>query len=82
MTALTNVAYGLNSFQVFFPVVQTVCLGIKVMVAAGESIERSCGVNVVCANLLEDGEKVRHDPNKLADVNMSIAKATAGPAGL
>lgn len=82
MTALTNVAYALNSFQVFFPVVQTVCLGIKVMVAAGESIERSCGVNVVCANLLQDGLKIRHDPSKLADVIMSTAKTSAGPAGL
>jgi hypothetical protein len=44
------------------------------------SIELSCVVNVVCANLLEDGEKVRHDPQKLADVIMSTAVIRPGKA--
>lgn len=39
----------------------------------GESIARSCGANIVYANLLGAGTMVRHDSDKLADVLMAIA---------
>ena len=38
-----------------------------------ESISRACDANVVYANLLVGGEKVRHDPKRLADTILSCA---------
>jgi uncharacterized cofD-like protein len=40
-----------------------------------EAIERECRANIVYANLLEDGEMVRHDPQKLANAVISCAHA-------
>jgi uncharacterized cofD-like protein len=39
----------------------------------GETIARFCAANIVYANLLNEGIKVRHEPAKLADVVMRIA---------
>jgi uncharacterized cofD-like protein len=53
---------------------------VQIGVDEAQTIRQSCGVNAVCANLLEDGEKVRHDPQKLADVIMSTAVIRPGKA--
>jgi uncharacterized cofD-like protein len=45
----------------------------------GTAIASEYGVNVVYANLLDDGEKVRHQPGRLAGSIMSCAR-TARPA--
>lgn len=37
----------------------------------GEAIIAACGANIVYANLLDDGEKVRHDPERLAAAVLS-----------
>jgi len=39
----------------------------------GETIAASCDANIVYANLLSDGLKVRHEPAKVAEVVMNIA---------
>jgi len=41
----------------------------------GEAIERECRANIVYANLLEDSEMVRHDPQNLAKAVISCAEA-------
>jgi 2-phospho-L-lactate transferase/gluconeogenesis factor (CofD/UPF0052 family) len=42
----------------------------------GAAIASEFGVNVVYANLLDDGEKVRHAPGRLAGSVLSCARAT------
>jgi uncharacterized cofD-like protein len=49
----------------------------QIGIGEGETITETCGANIVYANLLGEGEMVRHDPEKLADLVVSIAfKAT------
>jgi uncharacterized cofD-like protein len=50
----------------------------------GKDVADACGANIVYANLLDDGEKVRHDPERLATAVLSCAgvMATAKEAGV
>ena len=43
----------------------------------GELIARSFDTNIIYANLLDDGEKVRHDPKRLAVAVLSCVRAMA-----
>jgi uncharacterized cofD-like protein len=46
----------------------------------GEAIARACGANIVYANLLDVGEKVRHDPERLARCVLSNVSAAISVA--
>jgi uncharacterized cofD-like protein len=43
----------------------------------GKAVAEACGANVVYANLLDDGEKVRHDPERLAAAVLSSVSVMA-----
>jgi uncharacterized cofD-like protein len=45
----------------------------QIGLSEGEEIVSACGAKVVYANLLDDGEKVRHDPKKLTNTILSCA---------
>ena len=50
---------------------------IQIGIDEGPSIADACDAKIVYANLLGDGEKVRHDPERLAAAVLSCASATA-----
>ena len=49
----------------------------QIGIGEAETIAESCDANVVYANLLSEGLKVRHEPAKLADEVMKIANESA-----
>jgi uncharacterized cofD-like protein len=48
---------------------------IQIGIDETNSLAEAYGANVVCANLLDDGEKVRHNAGRLAEVVLSCALA-------
>jgi uncharacterized cofD-like protein len=50
---------------------------IQIGINEGKAIADACNAKIVYANLLSDGEKVRHDPERLAAAVLSCASATA-----
>ena len=44
----------------------------QIGIQEGETIAAACDANIVYANLLTEGEMVRHDPKKLANIIVSI----------
>jgi hypothetical protein len=50
---------------------------MQIGIDEGKAISDDCRANIVYANLLGDGEKVRHDPERLAAAVLSCASVTA-----
>jgi uncharacterized cofD-like protein len=50
---------------------------VQIGIGEGEAIAETCGGTIVYANLLREGDLVRHDPDKVAQTVMSIATEAA-----